>query len=84
MLTDGRRIFVTHYPISYERTEEQIQEVETLLNNLKKRENIDLPLELTIQANSLEEVRNMQFSQDPDSPVSFEHYNGVEYHTLIN
>ncbi|KAH7866271.1 hypothetical protein Vadar_017943 [Vaccinium darrowii] len=84
MVTDGRRIFVTNFPISYERTEEQIQEVEALLNNIKKRQNLDLPMELTIQADSIEEDRNMQFSQDPNSPVSSEHYDGVEYLNLIN
>ncbi|KAH7853747.1 hypothetical protein Vadar_006177 [Vaccinium darrowii] len=84
MVTDGRRIFVTNFPISYKRSEEQIQEVEALLNNIKKRQNLDLPMELTIQADSIEEDRNMQFSQDPNSPVSSEHYDGVEDLNLIN
>ncbi|KAH7853537.1 hypothetical protein Vadar_003717 [Vaccinium darrowii] len=84
MVTDGRRIFVTNFPISYERSEEQIQEVEALLNDIKKRVNLDLPMELTIQADSIEEDRNMQFSQDPNSPLSSEDYDGVEYQNLIN
>lgn len=57
-ITDGRRIFTTHYPLTYERTPEQPQEVETLLTKLKKIENLDLPLRLTIPTDSVEDKKS--------------------------
>lgn len=81
MIIDERRIFIIIYNIPYERTQEQIQKVKILLTNLKRirrRENRDLLLKLTIHAESIEDARNMQFYQALDSPVSSESVDTIE------
>ena len=81
MVTDGRILFVTHFPITYQRSPMQINEALDMLINLKKRNNLDLPLELAMTADDVEQFRNEQYSQDPDSPPS---ETDEEYHNLIN
>ena len=81
MVTDGRILFVTHFPITYQRSPIQINEALDMLINLKKRNNLDLPLELAMTADDVEHFRNEQYSQDPDSPPS---ETDEEYHNLIN
>ena len=67
MVTDGRILFVTHFPITYQRSSTQINEALDMLLNLKKRNNLDLPLELTMAADDVEQFWNKQYGQDPDS-----------------
>ena len=81
MVTDGRILFVTHFSITYQRSPTQINEALDMLINLKKRNNLDLPLELAMTANDVEHFRNEQYSQDSDSPPS---ETDEEYHNLIN
>ena len=52
-----------------------------MLMNLKKRNNLDLLLELAMTADDVEHFQNEQYSQDPDSsPLQTDE----EYHNLIN
>ena len=81
MVTDDRILFVTHFPITYQRSPTQINEALDMLINLKKRNNLDLPLELAMPADDVEHIRNEQHRQDPDSPPSA---TNEEYHNLIN
>ena len=81
MVTDGRILFVTYFPITYQRSPTQINEALDMLLNIKKRNNLDLPLELAMTADDVEQFRNERYNQDPDSPPS---ETDEEYHNLIN
>ena len=74
--------------MSYARSPEQVQEAEQMLTKLRKREQLDLPLELALMADDEEHLREeMEASQVPDSPYEGSNHDfddGVEYLNLIN
>ena len=54
IVTNGRMLFVTQHPITYSRNNDQVKEAEDLLIRLKKRDQLDLPLEMTMTADDVE------------------------------
>lgn len=60
MVTYGRILFVTHFPITYQRFPQQINETLDMLLNFKKRNNLDLLFELAMTFDDVEQYRNEQ------------------------
>lgn len=86
MITDGKRLFVTHHPITYQPSAEQTAQAEQLLLKLNKRDQLDLPTELALTADEVEEFRFQQDSQDPcPSEANIDDFLDEEgYQNLIN
>ncbi|KAL7179564.1 hypothetical protein ACSBR1_042872 [Camellia fascicularis] len=68
-------------PILYTRTAAQQSEIEDFLNNLAKRNLLDLPLDLGMQADEVKAFRTQEWSQPQDSPLSED---SVLMHNLDN
>ena len=52
-----------------------------MLIKLKKRSNLDHPLDITMSADYTEAIRSQQFSQYRDSPLSED---GIEYLNMVS
>ena len=73
MVTDGRRLFVTDLPINYTTSLEQRAAVREFLNNLKNKNNLDVPFE---QLSHAEEYEQTQLhgppNHSPNDSMSFD------------
>ena len=73
MVTDGRRLFVTDLPINYTTSLEQRAAVRTFLDNLRNKNNLDVPYEQLSHAEKYEQAQiNGPPNHSPNDSMSFD------------
>ena len=62
MVTNSIIVFVIQHPITYLRSDNHVKEVEDLLLRIKKKDQLDLLLKITMTADDVEQFSAQQFS----------------------
>ena len=81
MVIDGRRLFVTQIPINYTPTTDQVKKAEDLLEDITTRKNLNVLYDLSLVANNIEVLCQIDDSQNPISTLPLD---DEEYLNFIN
>ena len=81
MVIDGRRLFVTQIPINYTPTTDQVKKAEDLLEDITTRKNLNVLYDLSLVADNIEVLCQIDDSQNPISMLPLD---DEEYLNFIN